>query len=92
MYEARGKTVTMTSNQAQTLLPARSSVFGSTVLWISASNADQGRTDEVLSALGLNARWVSGMSQALYELRERPTMLCLLDCTKGGEARSTMRT
>jgi DNA-binding NtrC family response regulator len=87
VYEARGsKAVTMTSNQAQALRPARSSVFGSTVLWISASNADQGRTDDVLSALGLSARWVSGTSQALYELRERPTMLCLLDCTKGGEA------
>jgi DNA-binding NtrC family response regulator len=92
VYEARGgKAVTM-SNQAQAVRPARTSVFGSTVLWISSSNAEQASTEDVLSTLGLTARWVSGASQALYELRERPTMLCLLDCTKGGEALRVART
>ena len=74
------------TNQVQALRPVRGSVFGSTVLGISTSTGEQTRTDAVLAGLGLTARWVSGASQALYELRERPTMLCLLDCTRSGEA------
>jgi two-component system, NtrC family, nitrogen regulation response regulator NtrX len=74
------------SNQVQPLRPVRGSVFGSTLLGISASPAEQSRTDAVLSGLGLTARWVSGATQALYELRERPSMLCLLDCTRSGDA------
>jgi two-component system, NtrC family, nitrogen regulation response regulator NtrX len=73
------------SNRAASPRPIRSSVFGSAVLVIS-SDADQTRTEGVLAGLGLTGRRASGASEALQELRERPNMLCLLDCTRGGDA------
>ncbi len=84
MYQARGNKAVSVSNQAP-LRPARSSVFGAVVLVISHST-DQSRVDGVLAGLGLTGRWVNGASQALQELSERPGMLCLLDCTRGGDA------
>ena len=85
MYQARGNNKAVTVSNQAPLRPARSSMFGSVVLVISHAT-DQSRIDGVLSGLGLTSRWVSGASQALQELRERPDMLCLLDCTRGGEA------
>jgi two-component system nitrogen regulation response regulator NtrX len=84
VYQARGSKVVGVSNQVP-VRPARSSVFGPVVLVISAGN-DQSRVESVLDGLGLTGRWVNGASQALQELRDRPTMLCLLDCTRGGDA------
>ena len=31
-------------------------------------------------------RWASGATEVLTELRERPAAICLLDCTRTGEA------
>src|SRR4029078_1157603 len=74
------------TNELQAQRPLRGSVFCSTVLGISTSTGEQTRTDAVLAGLGLTARWGFGASQALYELRERPSMLWLLHCRRSGEA------
>jgi len=70
------------SNQLSAFRPVRTSVFGSTVLWISGSQSDQSAVDVVLAGLGLTARRASGVQQAIAELRDKPSMLCLLDCTR----------
>ena len=71
VYEARGnKAVTMTSNQAQPLRPARSSVFGSTVLWISASEARSGVDRRVLAGARAHRALGVGTSRRCTELRE----------------------
>jgi two-component system nitrogen regulation response regulator NtrX len=84
VYQARGNKAVDVTNQVG-VRPARNSVFGPVVLVISNAS-DQSRLESVLEGLGLHGRWVAGASQALQELRERPAMLCLLDCTRGGDA------
>ena len=70
------------SNQISAFRPVRSSVFGSTVLWISGAQSDQSAVDALLAGLGLTARRANGVQQVLAELRDRPSMLCFLDCTR----------
>lgn len=65
--------------------PVRASAFGSTVLCIGSSLGDRTAIEGVVSGLGLSLRWVSGLAQTLAELRDAPTAVCLLDCTRGGE-------
>jgi two-component system nitrogen regulation response regulator NtrX len=60
-------------------------MFGSAILWIGGQNIDHASVDDLLSGLGLTARRAAGLPQALAELHEHPQMLCLLDCTRGGE-------
>ena len=91
MYQARGHKSIGVASQAparQVRVPA----FGLTVLWISGSNLEQERADAIADHLGVAVRWVSGASQALYELRDRPVMLCLLDCARGSESLRIART
>ncbi len=75
------------SNPISTFRPVRTpSVFGSIVLWISGSQGEQPAVDSLLAGLGLTARRAAGTQQALAELRDRPSMLCLLDCMRTGDS------
>ena len=76
----------MLSNPAPTARPIRPSPFGSSVVWIGGPCSDRNGVESILSGLGLQLRWATGVVQALSELREEPATLCLLDCTRGGEA------
>jgi DNA-binding NtrC family response regulator len=71
---------------------ARPSPFGSVVVWVGGPQSDRAAVESMLGGLGLHLRWTVGASQALSELRDHPATLCLLDCTKGGEALRIART
>lgn len=71
---------------------ARPSPFGSVVVWVGGSQSDRAAVESMLGGLGLHLRWTVGAPQALAELRDHPATLCLLDCTKGGEALRIART
>ena len=67
--------------------PSGPRLFGSSVVWIGGPNVGPpGVESTLLSALGLNCAGRPASRQALGELREHPATLCLLDCTRGGEA------
>jgi DNA-binding NtrC family response regulator len=76
----------MLSNSTSTARSIRPSPFGSSVVWIGGPCSDRPGVESTLAGLGLHLRWASGVAQALSELREHPATLCLLDCTRGGEA------
>ena len=76
----------MHSNSASTARSLRPSAFGSSVVWIGGPCSDRPGVESTLAGLGLQLRWATGVAQALGELREHPATLCLLDCTRGGEA------
>src|SRR5687768_3360833 len=76
----------MLSNSMSAARSPRRSPFGSSVVWIGGSQSDRQAVETMLSGLGLQLRWATGVAQALGELREHPATLCLLDCTRGGEA------
>jgi two-component system nitrogen regulation response regulator NtrX len=56
------------------------------VLCIGNSLSDRSAIAEAAAGLGLTLSWVSGLAQTLAELREGNVAVCLLDCTRGGEA------
>jgi DNA-binding NtrC family response regulator len=68
--------------------PARPQAAGSppAILWIAAGPLDRGRAEPAVAGLGLAMRWASSVAEVLSELRERPAAICLLDCTRTGEA------
>jgi two-component system, NtrC family, nitrogen regulation response regulator NtrX len=74
------------SNQASATRAVRPSTFGSTVIWIGSQPVDQGAVESVIAGLGLTVRWSAGVAQALTELRDRPSAICLLDVTRGTDA------
>ena len=76
----------MLSNSASAARSPRRSPFGSSVVWIGGSQSERQAVETMLSGLGLQLRWATGVAQALGELRDHPATLCLLDCTRGGEA------
>lgn len=76
----------MLSNTASSTRSFRPSPFGSSVVWIGGPQSDRPAVESMLAGLGLQLRWATGVAQALGELREQPATLCLLDCTRGGEA------
>jgi DNA-binding NtrC family response regulator len=76
----------MLSNSTSTSRSMRPSPFGSSVVWIGGPQSDRHAIEPMLGGLGLHLRWATGVAQALSELREHPATLCLLDCTRGGEA------
>lgn len=76
----------MLSNSTSAARPLRPSPFSSVVLWIGSPQADRSELEAMLQGLGLHLRWAAGVTQALSELRDHPATLCLLDCTRGGEA------
>ena len=76
----------MLSNSTSAARSLRPSPFGSSVVWIGGPQSDRPAVESMLGGLGLQLRWATGVPQALGELREHPATLCLLDCTRGGEA------
>ncbi len=76
----------MLSNSASTARSPRPSPFGPAVVWIGAPQSDRPAVESIIGGLGLQLRWATGVAQALSDLREHPATLCLLDCTRGGEA------
>jgi DNA-binding NtrC family response regulator len=56
------------------------------VIWIAAGSVVRGSVEPVLTGLGLAMRWAPGAADALSELLERPAAICLLDCTRSGDA------
>jgi DNA-binding NtrC family response regulator len=56
------------------------------VIWIAGGTVDRRTAEPVLARLGVALRWASGIDEVLSELRARPTAICLLDCTRSGEA------
>lgn len=72
--------------------PLRASAFASTVIWVGGSVADRASIEPIVTGLGLSLRWATGTAQTLAELRERPSAVLLLDCTRGGEALRIART
>ena len=68
--------------------PARPQAAGSppAIIWIAAGPLDRRSAEPVLAGLGLAMRWASSVTEVLAELRERPAAICLLDCTRTGEA------
>jgi DNA-binding NtrC family response regulator len=56
------------------------------IIWIAAGPLDGRTAEPVLAGLGLAMRWASGVTDVLTELRDRPSAICLLDCTRTGEA------
>ena len=75
----------MLSNSARRPVPPALSVWLQRRLDRRAVS-DRPGVESTLAGLGLQLRWATGVAQALGELREHPSMLCLLDCTRGGEA------
>jgi DNA-binding NtrC family response regulator len=80
----------MLSNTS-TARATRPSPFGSTVVWVGGPNSDRAGVESVLGGLSLSLRWTSTIQHALTELRDLPSALCLLDCTRGGETLRTAR-
>jgi DNA-binding NtrC family response regulator len=76
----------MLSNSAPMARSIRPSSFGPAIVWVGGPHSDRLSVESVVSGLGLQLRWASGVAQALSELREEPATLCLLDCTRGAEA------
>src|SRR5215203_1459661 len=64
--------------QSRTSLPA--------VIWIASGSVDRRTVETVLTSIGLTLHWVAGASDALSELRGHPGAVCLLDCTRTGDA------
>jgi DNA-binding NtrC family response regulator len=56
------------------------------VLWIGGTGSDRTTVEELLAGLGLAMRAASGVAQALAELTDRPSAICLLDCARGADA------
>jgi DNA-binding NtrC family response regulator len=56
------------------------------VLWVGGPQSDRNAVETILSGLGLGLQFAIGAAQALAELSDHPAQLCLLDCTKGGDA------
>jgi two-component system nitrogen regulation response regulator NtrX len=61
------------------------------MLWIGPSGALHTSLEEVVTGLGLTMRAATNAAQALAALTEREMAICLLDCTRGGEALRTAR-
>lgn len=76
----------LSNSTTSTARSARSSPFGPGIVWIGTPQSDRQAVETVLGGLGLHLRWATGVAQALGELRDHPATLCLLDCTRGGEA------
>jgi len=76
----------MLSNSTSTARNPRPSPFGPAVVWIGGPQSDRPAVESMIGGLGLQLRWATGVAQALSDLREHPATLCLLDCTRGGEA------
>ena len=56
------------------------------VIWIAAGSVDRRTAEPVLAGLGITMRWAAGAAEVLNELRDRPAAICLLDCTRSGDA------
>jgi DNA-binding NtrC family response regulator len=56
------------------------------VIWIAAGSVSRDAAEAVLTGLGLSVRWAADVTAVVQEIRDRPSAICLLDCTRGGDA------
>jgi two-component system nitrogen regulation response regulator NtrX len=57
-----------------------------TVVWIAAGRVSRVSVEPLLTGLGLGVRWATAVGEVLHELRDHPSAICLLDCTRSGDA------
>jgi DNA-binding NtrC family response regulator len=62
------------------------------IIWIPAGAVERRAVDPMLNGLGLTVRWAGSSAEALSQLREHPSAISLLDCTRSGEALKIART
>src|SRR3954469_17930814 len=56
------------------------------VIWIASGSVDRRTAESVLTGIGLTLEGADGHPDALRELRSHPGAICLLDCTRAGDA------